>query len=132
MPASASAMAAVSPAGPPPTMATSTVNGFVMPVPNPSLPVRRGPETMIRAAVFAGAGNALWFSGDRFYPRTFAEPSVRDRSAAVDRAGAAEAHRIRLHRGVDRVRLAGAWADVRKLAAELAGPVPAGFMGRLG
>ena len=77
-PASAKAMAAVSPAGPPPTIATSTVNGFAM-IFSARVGSRtrlltcfggqdEGPETMIRAAISACIGNALSFCRDRFCP----------------------------------------------------------------
>ncbi len=80
---------------------------------------------MIRAAISACAGNGLSFCRDRFRQRASADQPVRDRDAAVGRAVAAQAHRVRLRRGADRARMAGARADVGRLAAELAGVVPA-------
>ena len=133
MPASANAMAAVSPAGPPPTIATSTVNGFAMVF---SASCLRFLTRLWRSR--RGAGNHDPGCHFRMYrqcaivlPVTdFAhEHSLTHLSASETRLSAAlsQPRRIalRLHCGADSARLARARAD-RGLAAELAGAVPPG------
>src|SRR4051812_24605197 len=99
-------MAAVRPAGPPPTTATSTVKAFAMIVSlrrsyrvfGPKTRGRQGRETMIRRANSASPLNGVSVGSDRYHRSGCADPSDGRGNAAVRRSGAAEADRAWLHR----------------------------------
>ena len=103
MPASANAIAAVSPAGPPPTIATSTVNGFAMIFSNTPV-LNASPNVLCRAR--RGAGN---HDPGRHFRML---PAMRYRFAVTDFANE---HPL-THLSATETRLSGALSQPRRIA----------------